>query len=287
MKRRVFLESILTKGGLTAAEITDTLGDLEGDLADDRAEAAQAALLTEDEAAASEKISSKIKTSARAEVLTSIDAIVKTYENKLTAAQKTELAKLGTDAHKRSQFVLKCLDEKGTQSGDEARNALQSELDELKEDLANKYVPKSDYEQITGQVSTAHRRATEAEIVAAARTNPHLRDVSKDRHFRTNLIQDANTLLTETGLRISERATVKGRIDYATGKILKADDTNTPVQINGRDATIHDLVEQTIKTESFDWAKKSDGSPNGSTIIPADQKNTQLSKAQAANLADD
>ena len=215
MIRRKFLETLLKKGSLTDAEIAEVLTDIEtGEIDDSRADAITAALLTEDEAAASDKVTTKVKGIGKAEALDGVDSILRTYEPKLSTAQKTEYGKLGRDTNKKAQFLLKAFDDKNSASGDEVAQALRDELEEIKTST----VPKTDYEQVSGQVSAAQRRAAQAEMITAARLSPRLRDVSADRHFKTNLVTDAETLLGE-GFALSDKAKVKGVIDYATGEL--------------------------------------------------------------------
>jgi len=284
MIRRKFLETILKKGGLTDAEITDALTDIDtGQIDDTRAGEIQAVLLTEDEAAASDKITTRVKQTAKAEVLDGVDAILRVYEPKLTTAQKTDYTKLGKDTNKKAQFLLKAFDDKGTLTGDDQAAALQAELDELRTST----VPKGDYENVSAQVSVAQRRATHADMIVAARLNPRLRDVNADRHFKTNLIADAEALLAE-GLPVTDKLKVKGMIDYATGELRKAEKPDEPILLNGRKATVNDLVTHTIAAESYGWGKSSD--VPGSTVITTEVNaggNKTMSRAARANLDDD
>jgi hypothetical protein len=264
MKRRSFLEKLLTKTGrFTDEQITDFIDKLDEEYPDTDAETALALLMTEDEAVGSDKVFGKIKGKAKAEALDPIDNILKTYESKLTAEQKAEYGKLKDDSFKKYQFMLKTFDNDDTKTGDKNYDDLKTDYETLKASLGTDYVKKADHDTLQSTLGSREKEILNVKILNAAIRSGKLRDVSGDRHFERNFVTDAEELLT-TG--IGEKR-IKGFIDTATGKIMRADSPEQPLLIENKAITLSDLADMTITT--YGYEKKADQNPTSTVQVPA------------------
>ncbi|WP_234734792.1 hypothetical protein [Tellurirhabdus bombi] len=276
MKRRIFLEKLAVKAGLTDQEFADFMKDPDADFADEQANKALELVMTADEAVGNDVVFGRAKGKAKAEALDPIDGMLKKYEPKLSATQKTAYTKLGTDSYKKYQFILDAFSEADTKTGDKNFDDLQADFNALKKKIDDgDYVDKSEIATHQTAAQAARQDAAHVSLLNRAIRSGKLRDVSTDRHFERNFVADAQDLLSNKGIGDKK---VKGVIDYSTGKIMRADSPDQPLMIGSNAATLADLAELTIT--SYDWAKKSD-SVNADTTITNDSTSTQgMSPAQ-------
>ncbi|MFC0183350.1 hypothetical protein [Pseudarcicella hirudinis] len=254
---------MLQKAGKDISKFQKTIDAIkEVDIDDEDANGLLDSLLTETEAENNAEIIKKVSGKAKAEVLNGIDSELKKYESKLNSDQKTELAKFGKDTNKRYNYVLKALSEKGS-SGQELADKLEGKVEEMinAKIESGDLVPKDQAEKLKNERLDALRKATHTDIISIAKSNEKLNKEKADRHFSKNFVSDVEALLS-SGIG---KKKVKAQIDFETGKIVNADNTELEViGDDGKPITIDGIVASTIET--YDWAAKSPNPP-GTGII--------------------
>ncbi|MBN8824443.1 MULTISPECIES: hypothetical protein [unclassified Spirosoma] len=278
MKRRAFLETALKKYGLTAEQAKEFIEKLEDEYDDNEAAKVLASLMTADEAKGNDDIFKDVKKRVKAEALDPIDNMLKTYESKLSDAQKTEYAKFGpNDSHKKYLFILKAFDEAGTKTGDKNYDDLKGEYDALKGQLGTDYIKKTDHDTVLGRLSQRETELTNVQLLNKAVRSGKLRDTSGDRHFERNFISDAHDLITQVGIGDKK---LKGVIG-ADGKIMRADSPEQPLLLDGKAVDLAMLADLTIT--AYDYGKKSDPTSKDTVKIPtgADKATTKNSALDA------
>lgn len=279
MKKRAFLEKALKKFGFTDDQVKDFIEKLEEEYSDDDAAKALASLMTADEAKGNDEIFKDVKKRTKGEALGAIDALLKQYEPKLTAEQKTEYAKFGaTDTDKKYQFILKAFADADTKTGDKNYDDLKTDFDNLKTSLANEYIKKADHDIVAGQLTAREKELLGVQILNHAIRSGRLKDVSSDRHFERNFITDAEELLS-TG--IGEKK-VKGFIDATTGKVMRTDSPEQPLLVDNKPVLISDLANLTIT--AYGYEKKSDQTPQNTVQVPAGPQSQKGSNAALAQM---
>ncbi len=190
----------------------------------------------------------KHRKSLRPEFLDPIDAELRLYEPLLEDKEKETYDKLDT-TYKKQKFMNKYLSERSKGSSSDAET-FKKELGKIQEQIKNgDYIPKADYEKVSGKVSAAQEGKTFARLFAMS-----VPKMSKDKLKDGEVQDDYNS-------RINKMLKKKGWvIDHETDEIRKASAPEEAVLVKGSmDTMTIEHIPGVFYEEYEDWAQKSDG----------------------------
>ena len=238
MKWQTIIENALKKAGFKDDEIKSGIENLEGDIEDDIANSRLTSIFTADEAKGNDAIFKEVTSKAKAEALNAIDAEFKTVEGSLSVDQKKAYTALGANTYEKNKYLMKVLDEKlKEKTGDANYETLKSSYEELKSSLESNYVKKEDHDALASKYGNATKENVHSKIMLHATTV--VKDPSKQgRHFERNFLQDFEDYL---GRGVGKEKT-KAKIDYETGKIVRADSPDQPLMLGTEVATFDKIV---------------------------------------------
>lgn len=226
--------------GFSDAEITAGLADLTVDVEDTVATKKLQAIYTADEAKGSDAIFGDIKKTAKAQALNPIDEEFKLIEELLSPEEKAAYVAAGANTYEKQKIVNKAFKEAKTKSsGDPNFDALKTQFTELQGKLTSDYVEKGKYDAATEKLIKAQQDNLNFKVITSALNEVKDEGKKKDKHFQNNFLSDFRELVEVTGVGPQK---IKGKIDYETGKIMRADNPEQPLMIGADLITVESVI---------------------------------------------